>query len=303
MSRQHIAALFPGQGVLDIDACRQSETTCPGIADMFQQVDAVSREICGTPLPRTPRRGEPGGPDLDLAILLASVASYRSLVQRGLRPRAIVGHGFGEIAALVAADVISLRDGAEIATRRYLALAAKKTRSRMAVLALPARHVETFLRMLNQPTVAIAAENAPRQTVIVGLPSSIAAAEDLARLLGLSFQRLTTTWGPHRSGLRGIEQQLVASLAHVTRRPPQTPVYSPLLGRFYEPTDDVVACLAGQLVEPLRFADAVRALVAGGLTMLVEVGPLRGLGRSLNCRVVADSHLRGLSVSSELEVA
>ena len=307
MSGQHVAAFFPGPGVLDTDVFRQYHAACPDIVAMFAEVDAVARKVCGTPLPRTPQCSRHSGVDVDLSIFLGSIASYRTLVQRGLQPRAIVGHGFGEIAALVAGDALSLGDGAEIVARRHQALAAKKTRSRMGVLKLPAGHVHTFLRVLNDATVSIAAENAPTHTVIVGSPSGLAAAEDLARLLGLSFQRLTTTWGPHRASLRGIEQQLLGSLTHVARRALQTPVYSPLLGRFYRAEDDVVAAIAEQLVEPVRFADAVRDLVTGGVTLFVEVGPLRGLSATLACRAVSDIHFRiprkQDPVPTQLEVA
>jgi acyl transferase domain-containing protein len=315
MAGQQIAVFFPGQGVLDTDVSYRCRDAGAEVIAMFAEVDAVSRAVCRTPLPRAPwRRGHPGA-GLDLSIFLASVVSYRDLQRAGLHPRAVVGHGFGEIAALVAADVLSLRDGAEIVARRFIALAARRTRSRMALLKIPPAHVRTFLRVLNDTTVSIAAENSASESVIVGSTAGIAAAEDLARMLGLPCQRLKTTCGPHNQSLRGIEQELVRSLAHVARRTPATPVYSPLRGRFYRADDDVVACVAEQLSQPLRFADAVKGLVSTGVTLFVECGPLRGMAAGLDCRAIPDFHVHNRArrdasaaapasqQASELEVA
>jgi acyl transferase domain-containing protein len=290
MSGQQIAAFFPGQGVLDTDVFSRYRNAGAEVIAMFAEVDAVARAVCRTPLPRAPwRRGHPGA-GLDLSIFLASVVSYRKLQRAGLHPRAVVGHGFGEIAALVAADALSLRDGAEVVARRFIALAARTTRSRMALLKISPAHVGTFLRLLNH-TVSVAAENSATDRVIVGSTAGIAAAEDLARMLGLPFRRLKTMCGPHNQSLRGIEQELVGSLAHVARRTPVTPVYSPLRGRFYRADDDVVAGVAEQLSQPVRFAAAVKDLVATGVTLFVECGPLRGMAAGLDCRAIPDFHV------------
>ena len=47
--------------------------------------------------------------------------------------------------------------------------------------------------------------------------------------------------------------------------------------------------LAEQLAAPIRFGDAVARLVAGGTSLIVECGPLRGLGASLDCRTIEDT--------------
>jgi [acyl-carrier-protein] S-malonyltransferase len=67
----------------------------------------------------------------------------------------------------------------------------------------------------------------------------------------------------------------------VTSKPPHTPVFSPILGRFYRDSDDLAECLALQLMLPVRFAEAVRQLSSEGIRTFTVCGPLRGLEECL----------------------
>ena len=51
---------------------------------------------------------------LQLAIFTVSVSAYEVLKARGVQPDLLVGHSFGEIAALTCANVYSIEQGAEI---------------------------------------------------------------------------------------------------------------------------------------------------------------------------------------------
>lgn len=295
MSGHHIAAFFPGQGVLDAAAFQTYQAACPEMLSMLAEVDDVARQFWRTPLTRAlAPRGHAAG-NLDLLIFVASVAAYKRLQHEGVGSRVLIGHGFGEIAALVAADALSLRDGGEIVARRFMALASRKARSVMAAVKISPSKLTTFLRILKDSSVSVAVENSSTESVIVGPGTGIAAAEDLARLLGIPFQRLKTTCGPHQASMAGIKEDLVRSLSRVARRPLRSPVYSPLLGRPFWDGDDFVAILAEQLVQPLRFADAVKRLVADGVTLFIECGPLRGLAAELDCTAIADTRFPAMS--------
>ncbi len=222
MFGQQIAVLFPGQGSLDRAGFQAYQDTCPEMASMFAEVDDVARQFWRAPLARTLSGGQPGG-GLDLLIFLASVVGYNRLQREGVRPRALVGHGFGEIAALVAADALSLRDGAEIVARRFNALASRRTQCLMGSVNLSPSASITFLRILNDSRVSVAVENSSTETVLVGHRAGIAAAEHLARMLGIRFRRLKVTCGPHQRSLRGITAALVRKVEHVTRRAPAIP--------------------------------------------------------------------------------
>jgi acyl transferase domain-containing protein len=289
MPSHEIAVLFPGQGVIDLAALRVYLDTSSETLLMLAEVDDATRPFGRPSVMRALGSGRRDGVSFDLMLFAASLAAYRRLERKGLVPRALVGHGFGEIAALVAAGALSIGAGAEIVARRATALASVKRRSAMAALQISLSNVETFLRILNAPGVSVAAENSPTESVIVGPPAGIAAAEDMSRLFRIPFQRLKAVSGPHQPGMEQVKESLVRELSHITVRAPDLPVYSPLRGRFYRSDDEIVACVAEQLAQPLRFASAVAQLLAGGITLFVECGPLRGLGATLCCETVADT--------------
>ena len=88
MGRDRSAVVFPGQGVSHPWPFRNG-----ALRSSFSQVTGEIGEAgnysCTTP------------ESLSLFVFAAAVAHYRALRDQGVRPAALVGHGFGEIIALV----------------------------------------------------------------------------------------------------------------------------------------------------------------------------------------------------------
>ncbi|MQA31687.1 MAG: acyltransferase domain-containing protein [Luteitalea sp.] len=280
MHANQIAVMFPGQGVLD--------------AGVIERSSAASAEP--EPAPRSPSAlraagsaaREPEHPEVP--IYRASLAAYSRLQHAGVVPDVLIGHGFGEIAALVVAGAFSMSAGAEIVAARSGALGdAVAERYGMASIQGSRRQVSILLKLLETDGVSLAAENSSHESVIVGPPPALWAAADLAAALDIPFVLLKTNRAPHRRLMNETRATLTSALRHVVRRPLQYPVFSPLRGRPYCDSDDLIDCLAQQLVEPIRFADAVAHLVRDGLSLMVECGPLRGLASTLDCHAVADT--------------
>src|SRR4051794_31757845 len=61
---------------------------------------------------------------LQLAIYTVSVAAHEVLQAEGIEPHVLMGHSFGEIAALTCAGVYTVSQGAEIVCDRMESLAA-----------------------------------------------------------------------------------------------------------------------------------------------------------------------------------
>ena len=203
MGNDHIAVMFAGQGKPDREVV--NDAPLPSRAES--------------------RRAE----SLALTIHAASVAAYRRLEATGCAPDVLIGHGLGEIAALVAAGAFTASEGAEIVAARCRALAREATGGySMAVVRAAPPQVATLLSLVARDGVSLAAENSSRASVIVGPRRAMSAAAALAATLDLAFVPLGSIWAPHRRLSDETRRAFASTLLHLVQRPLQTPVFSPV---------------------------------------------------------------------------
>jgi acyl transferase domain-containing protein len=261
------AVLFPGQGTL--------HTALLGNEELGAAFRAVVDEIGWA---------EPSAPTPEstpMLVFAASVAHYRVLVSAGLRPAALVGHSFGELAALVCAGAFTVAQGAAIVRQRSTVLdASQRARGGMVTAAAGRTAVERLVAIAAANHAAVAAENGPAETVVSGTNAAIDAIRRLAARRRVAIATLKARYALHCPALMvGAALELARQLRSIESRLLQVPVFSPILGRYYAPSDDLAECLASHLALPVRFAEAVRTLSADGIGTFVECGPLRGLAR------------------------
>jgi acyl transferase domain-containing protein len=230
------------------------------------------------------------GTALALRIYRASIDAYTDLLSRGVTPHVLIGHGFGEIAALVAGGAFSVSEGAELVVARCCALAHPATMRycMTAIHASPAQ-VEALLRLLPSAAVSVAAENSSHESVIVGPLQAVWAVADLAAAVNLPVVQLRSDGAPHRPLPDERTTAMASTVRHIVQRPLHTPVFSPLRGRLYCDSDGLIDCFAEQLRTRIRFADAIAMMVRDGVSLVIECGPLRGLADHLDCETVSDT--------------
>src|SRR5690349_7697348 len=108
--------LFPGQGAYQPGALAAAVRECAGINEILLEIDSVARPHFGMSVrdlllhPNAPGLSallERNPDSLQMAIYAAAVATHRLLEGQGVRPSVLIGHSFGEIAALVCAGAFS----------------------------------------------------------------------------------------------------------------------------------------------------------------------------------------------------
>jgi acyl transferase domain-containing protein len=282
MTQAELVILFPGQGILQGSMFRGGTLR----ARYLQVLD----EAAGA------------GDSVEGFVLAASVAHYRELVAREGLPAAIVGHGFGELVALVCAGAFTVSQGAEIARQRGSVLDQYQSEpGSMLSVATTSALAERLVGLAGASRTAIAAENAPTEIVISGTLPGIAAVRDRTRAEGIADAPLKARWALHCQQTLPAAVELRKRLMGFSARPLRVPVFSPTLRRYYRPTDDLAESLARQLILRVMFADAVRSLVADGARRFVECGPLHGLARSVHevrAERPADHDDRGMTRSA-----
>ncbi|MFG3102530.1 beta-ketoacyl synthase N-terminal-like domain-containing protein [Streptomyces sp. NPDC048182] len=186
----------------------------------------------------------------------------------GVRPAAVVGHSQGEIAAACVAGALTLEEGAKIVALRSQALRKLSGSGGMASLGVGQEQAAELIGGL--PGVGIAAVNGPSSTVVSGPPDQVRAAVAAAEARGLRGRVIDVDYASHSPQVDAIADELTGILAGI--RPVSSPVafYSSVTGNRVDTAGLDTDYWVTNLRRPVRFADAVAALLADGHRVLVE---------------------------------
>lgn len=192
----------------------------------------------------------------------------------GVRPTAVLGHSVGEMVAATVAGVFSLADAARLMRERITAVVATPPGGMLAVAAT----AEEMRPFVGSDGVAIAAINAPRQTMLAGPDGPLTIVEEKLRAAGYTVRRAKSRQAFHSPVMRDACAATADVVAAVTPRPPSRTLYSAYTGGVLTAeTARDPGFWADQLAEPVLFWPALEALLVAGDHILIEAGPGQGL--------------------------
>jgi acyl transferase domain-containing protein len=279
--------VFPGQGAYQGDVLADLAQRFPQVRETFAVLDDVAARLGAAPVAATLLEQRPPTIDelvddapevLQLAIYGVSSAMHRALADAGHPGDVLTGHSFGEISALVAGGAYTLAEGAEMVLHRNAVL--RETAApggAMVALGCDAGQAERLLALVGDPWTVVAVENGPLQTVVSGPGDVLDVVTTMARALRWSATRLKAPYAFHSPLLAPLVAPFAARVAHLTPSPLTTPVYSPTLGRYYRPDDDIPSLVARGFVVRVRFHSALQRLRELGATSFVECGAGHGV--------------------------
>jgi len=273
-----LALVFPGQGSQKVGMGKALADAFVESRSAFDEVDAA----LGIPLSRLSFEGPEKHLQLTAntqpAILAASIAAWRVLAARGIRPAFVAGHSLGEYSALVAAGAIGLADAAVAVRRRgqYMQEAVPVGMGAMAAifgLDLPA--IEAACREAAQGQVVSPANiNSPGQVVIAGHKDAVDRASALAKAAGAKRAVHLPVSAPFHCALMApAQERLARDLAAVVFRDPDVPLVNNVDARVIRAADDCREGLVRQVSAPVRWLEVVETLARQGVDTVIEVGP------------------------------
>jgi acyl transferase domain-containing protein len=214
----------------------------------------------------------------------------------GVEPEALIGHSIGEIVAACLAGVLSREDAARLVIARGRAMENGPSGAMLAV-AWPEQQVVAEL----PDGIAVAAVNAPAQTVLSGDEAAIGTLAESYRRRGIRFRRLRTGHPFHSTAMAGAAREVSAVAATIALSPPRRAVVSGVTGRWLTAAEATDPDYWGrQVSSTVRFADGLDTLRGH---LLVEVGPGRTLCDLVGARGSAVPSLPGQgSARDDLEV-
>jgi [acyl-carrier-protein] S-malonyltransferase len=299
-SSSRIAFLFPGQGSQAVGMGKELADSHLVARRTFEEAD----EALGYKLSHLCFEG----PEEKLklteitqpAILTASVAAWRVLQERGLKPDFVAGHSLGEYSAHVAAGTLTFADALRTVRNRgkYMQEAVPVGVGAMAaILGMPFDQVsEITIDAANGEVCQAANINSPEQIVISGNAGAVDRAIKLAHERGAKKAVSLPVSAPfHCSLMQPAQDRLARDLRGLSFQNPLCPVVCNVDAAIATSAEASREALIRQVTGSVRWEPSVRLLIEKGVDLFVEVGPgkvlwglMRQIDRSKACVTAGD---------------
>src|SRR5579872_136732 len=300
MNSAATAFLFPGQGSQAVGMGKDLFERFPVARKTFDEAD----EALGKKLSQLCFEG----PEDQLrlteitqpAILTVSVAAWRLLNERGLKPGFVAGHSLGEYSAHVAAGTLSFADAVRTVRQRgkYMQEAVPIGVGTMAaILGMELEKVTGVCTDAAQDEVCEPANiNSPEQIVISGHTAAVERATKLADERGAKRAKVLPVSAPfHCSLMKPAQDRLAIDLSSIAFSNPAAPVVGNADAALLEDADRSRDALIRQVTSSVKWDQSMRVLIAQGVETFVELGPgkvlcglMRQIDRSKTCINVVD---------------
>ena len=296
-----LAIVFPGQGSQSVGMLAALAATEPLVRQTFDEASAVLGYDLWSLCQQGPESELGTTEKTQPAMLAAGVATWRVWLRHGgPMPVAMAGHSLGEYTALVCSRALDFGVAVDLVRFRGQAMqrAVPVGQGAMAaILGLGDDELAAACREAAQGEVVEPVNfNAPGQVVIAGHAVAVARAIEKARSRGAKrAMSLPVSVPSHSSLMSGAADQLAERLLTVDLATPVVPAVYTVDLQTHQSPDGIRRALREQLFKPVRWADTVRAMIAGGVTTFVECGPGRVL-TSLGKRIDRRPELRMLAI-------
>ncbi|WP_256252168.1 type I polyketide synthase [Streptomyces sp. yr375] len=207
------------------------------------------------------------------ALFAVQVGLFRLVESWGITPDAVLGHSFGELAALHVAGAMSLADAcALVAARGRLMQEIPPGGVMMLVEASEAELLPDV--EASGGLVSVAALNSPTATVLSGDEAATLEIAGRWSATGRRTRRIQVPMASHSAHVDGILDGMRAAAAGIDWRRPNLPVLSSLTGAELDVTGlDWPEFWARHTRGTVRFADAIATACARGARTFLELGP------------------------------
>lgn len=223
-------------------------------------------------------------------VLVALAIGYAAWLRSvGIEPDAVVGHSMGEVAAAHLAGVLSLGQCMRIIARRSALMHRTSGRGAMALVDLSM--VDAQARITGREAqLSVAVSNSPRSSVISGDPLAVREVMNSLEREGVFCRLIKVDVASHSPQMQPLAEELARELADLVPSPARVPIVSTVTGARADGESFDAAYWARNLRQPVRFADATRALFEQGVSVFVELSPHALLSVALQQNAQAAGH-------------
>ena len=296
-----IAFLFPGQGAQTVGMGRRVAESLPAARRLYDRAG----EVLGYDLAKLCFEGPAEELDSTIysqpALFVTSLAALELLREQSpdvvLSCEAAAGLSLGEYTAMVFAGIMEFEEGLVTVQRRGAAMqeAADATAGGMVtIIGLEHVQAEALCQQARQGEVLeLANLLAPDVCVVSGTNSACLRAAELAPKMGaMKAVPLAVAGAFHTEIMHPADQRRGDALAEVHMCAPKIPVIFNIDAQPHDDPEEIRRLMVRQIINPVRWEESMRYLLAHGFDQFYEVGPgrvLRGLLRRIDRKVQCQS--------------
>ena len=293
--------LFSGQGSQYVGMLRELTCLFPQMIRTFGNADLARREkapsqkrISDAVYPPWVFR-EDERKSLEAALRSTDVAQpaigavcaglFKVLTSFGIRPDAVAGHSYGELAALFAAGRLDEKSFFDMSVLRGMLMnSGRPGQGGMLAVMGSVSQVEEILSETGLDVV-IANINAPNQVVLSGDKPDLEKTKAEFKRRKIPCKPLPVANAFHSKAVSDAAGAFLEGLKKIPFKSGDIPVFSNTTGRKYPVKAGVAReLLANQLAKPVDFVSMIQNMYKEGVQTFVEVGPgvvLKGLVSSI----------------------
>src|SRR5215469_2970734 len=295
-----IAFLFPGQGSQAVGMGKDLAEHHAIARRTFEEADDALgyklSQLCFAGPEEKLRLTEITQP----AILTVSVAAWRILDEKGVKPSFVAGHSLGEYSAHVAAGTLNFADAVRTVRNRgrYMQDAVPVGVGAMAaILGMDPEKVAAVCNEASNGEVCAPANiNSAEQIVISGNTGAVERAAKLATDRGAKRAVMLPVSAPfHCSLMKPAQDLLTTDLQAITFQMPGVPVACNVDAALVQDGDRSRDALVRQVTGSVKWNQSMHLLIAQGVERFVEVGPgkvlsslMRQIDRSKSASNIGD---------------
>lgn len=298
-----VALLFPGQGSQYVGMGREVAEALTEARRVFEEADDVLGFSLSSLMWEGPSEELTETRNAQPAILVHSVAVYRSLREWTDDAVMAAGHSLGEFSAHVAAGTLRFRDALQaVRLRGELMFAAGEERpgTMAAVLGLDDDAVQEVCDAVTSGVCVPANFNSPGQVVVSGDRAGVAEGMERAKELGARrVVELNVSGAFHSPLMEPAEEGFRKELKAIEFSDPAYPVVSNVTAEPVHTGAEARELLVRQLTSPVRWSASIGAMVQAGVEAFFELGPGKVLC-GLNRRIVRDVPCRSVGKPDEV---
>lgn len=269
--RDDVVALFPGQGSIAGGAgvAWKSSSHWPLVERVSDvagvDVAALLLEASDEEVVRTDRA--------QIATFALSLVGFHELLDRGVRPRYLLGHSLGEFSALVASGLLTVDEGARLIAARGSAMAKAASIAEGSMVAVMGGDDGARAALAEIDDVWVANVNGPAQIVVSGTREGLDVLLDRHRELGWRRAAPIPVGGAFHSPLMASAQlELDEALREANWGRTQAVVISNVDAIEHSDPEEWRDLLSRQLTAPVEFLAATLALPSS-VRISVEMPP------------------------------